>query len=265
MNAYRHWLDVALKASHAAASRIRKNWRTHHTVEQKGFRDIVTETDWEIERLLVDHLTTAFPDHSMMAEEQGGTAERGDVQWLVDPLDGTTNFSRDNPNFSIAIAAVEAGIPVVGVVCDPLRAMTFAAIRGEGATLNREPVRTSGREGLSNTVLGIDSPRDPARRRRMLDCLGAVYPKIRTLRAMGSAALNMVYVATGWTDAYFCLRMRPWDQTASALIVIEAGGAVGTVSGRPWTPFEPDPMMAATPALLAALREALEGGDDGDA
>jgi myo-inositol-1(or 4)-monophosphatase len=199
-----------------------------------------------------------------MAEEQSDASPSDGVQWLVDPLDGTTNFSRDNPNFSIAIAAVKDRIPVVGVVCDPLRSMTFAALKGGGATLNGEPIRTSGREALRDTVVGFDSPRDPARRRQMLARLGALYPRIRTVRALGSAALNMVYVAAGWTDAYFSLHMWPWDQTASALIVKEAGGVVTTVSGRTWTPFEPDPMMAATPALMTALRDTFRGDPNAD-
>lgn len=262
MTTYRYWLDVALEASQAAASEIRRRWRAHHTIEQKGFRDIVTETDREAETIILDHLHTAFPSHRLTAEERDNEAESGGVQWLVDPLDGTTNFSRDNPNFSIAIAAVEGAIPVVGVVCDPLRSMTFAAVRDGGATLNGAPIQTSGRETLSTTVLGFDSPRDPARRRLMLEQLGALYPQVRTLRALGSAALNMVYVAAGWTDAYLSLRMRPWDQTASALIVQEAGGAVATVSGKTWTPFEPDPMMAATPTLMTELRKTLQGGND---
>lgn len=260
MTAYRRWLDTALEASQAAAGEIRRRWRSHHTIEQKGFRDIVTETDLASEAIIVDHLNRAFPSHRVMAEERGGDeSDAGSVQWLIDPLDGTTNFSRDNPNFSIAIAAVEGTVPVVGIVCDPLRSMTFAALHGGGATLNGSPIRTSGREDLSTTLLGIDSPRDPERRTRMLAQLSRLYPRVRTLRALGSAALNMAYVGTGWTDAYLSLQMSPWDQTASALIVKEAGGVVETVSERPWTPFEPDPIMAATPALMTELRETLRG------
>jgi myo-inositol-1(or 4)-monophosphatase len=264
VNPYHRWLDVALEASQAAASEIRRRWRAHHTVEQKGFRDIVTETDLASEAIIVDHLRRALPAHSVLAEERGGgESDSAAVQWLVDPLDGTTNFSRDNPNFSIAIAAVEGAVPVVGVVCDPLRSMTFAAFLGGGATLNGDSIRTSGREDLSTTVLGIDSPRDPERRSQMLVRLGMLYPQVRTLRALGSAALNMAYVGAGWTDAYLSLQMGPWDQTASALIVKEAGGVVETVSGGPWTPFEPDPIMAATPALMTELRKALRRDDAG--
>ena len=263
MKVYETWLDVALQAAAEAAAVLKQQWRQTHAVHWKGFRDIVTETDMAVEKIILGRLREAFPDHAVTSEEAGADAESAAVRWLVDPLDGTTNFSRNNPNFSTSIAAVDGDQVVVGVVLDPLRGHVFAAWKGGGATLNGETIHASDVTELSAAILGIDSPRDPALRHEMWSRVGALLPHARTLRALGSAALNMVYVAAGWIDIYMGIHLYPWDHAAASLIVQEAGGCAATVAGEPWTPFRQDPLITATPALANAFHAFF--GAEGDA
>lgn len=267
MTTYQEWLDTALEAAREAADCIRDAWRTAHTIESKGFRDILTETDTQAEAIILRHLRAAYPDHAITSEEAGagaGTqAPAATVRWLIDPVDGTTNFSRDNPNFSTAIAAMENGVPVAGVVYEPLRDLAFTAYAGGGAALNGEPIHVSGVEEIDASIFGVDTPRDPVERRRMWAYVGQYLERGRTLRALGSAALNIAYVAAGWVDGYFSVHMKPWDQAAGALIIQEAGGVAGTISGKAWTPYQPDPLFAATPALLTTTRRLLARTDYG--
>jgi myo-inositol-1(or 4)-monophosphatase len=257
VSAHERWLEVALQAAEAAGALLRERWRQVHTIRWKGFRDIVTETDTAVEALILARLRGAFPDHAITSEEAGADAEGAGVRWLIDPLDGTTNFARNNPNFGVSIAALEDGVAVVGAVVDPLRGHIFAAHRGGGATLNGAPIHTSGVTDLEAMIFSVDCPRDPARRQEMWRKARILLTYGRTMRALGAAALNMVYVAAGWTDLYVSPDVQPWDHAAAGLIVQEAGGATGALSGAPWTPFCFDPVMASTPALLAAVHALL--------
>lgn len=259
MNRHDHWLDVAVTVAERAGALLRTRGGgpregRPHTVHHKGFRDIVTATDTEVEALILDHLRDAFPGHAFTSEEAGADAVQAPVRWLIDPLDGTTNFSRDNPNFSTSLAAVEGGRVVVGVVLDPLREHTFAARRGGGATCNGVPLRTSGVVEMAEAIFAVDTPRSPTRRRQMWWHVDRLLTQARTMRASGSAALDMAYVAAGWLDLYLSVSVHPWDHAAAALLVEEAGGVAGTVSGAPWTPFCRDPVMAASPTLFAGFR-----------
>lgn len=253
MSRYAQWLAVAIEAATKAAEVGRRAWRGEHIVRRKGLRDIVTETDLTMESTILTHLRRAFPDHAMTSEEAGADSSDAQVHWLVDPLDGTTNFARNNPNFSTSIAAVEEGVPVVGVIVDPLRSHLFAATAGGGATLNGEPIQVSGTTKMASAVFAVDLPREPVLRTQMWEIVGRFLSRGHTVRALGSAALNMAYVAAGWVDGYFSVAMQPWDQAAAALLVCEAGGVVATVMGEPWTPYRPDPLMVASAELRDAM------------
>ncbi len=250
---YLTWLQVALEAAEEAGAFLRSHWRQAHTIHQKGFRDIVTEADIESERIILTRLRAAFPHHAVTSEESGADAGEAAIRWMVDPLDGTTNYSRGNPNFSVTIAAVEGDRPVVGVVLDPLRGHVFAATQGGGATLNGDPLHVSAITELASAVFAVDSPRNPDERRQMWNYIGRLLQHGQTMRASGSAALNLAYVAAGWIDFYIHLHLFPWDQSAGALLVQEAGGALSTVTGTPWTPYSTDPLAAASQALLDAF------------
>ncbi len=257
MNDEARWLETALTIAEAVRDRVRPAWMQRHTIRHKGPRDIVTEMDLIAEQIVLDALHRAFPTHAIISEEAGGEAGEAHVRWYVDPIDGTTNFSRHSPNFCLSLAAVVDGEPVVGVVYDILRGHAFAARRGAGATLNGKPIHVAPTRRPEAMVFGIDWPREPAIRRRMWQRAGLLLEVGQTMRTLGSAALMMSYVAPGWIDLYLCGKLHPWDQAAAALIVREAGGVVGTLSGAPWEPTAPDPLIAATPELMEAVRDIL--------
>lgn len=254
MSVHEAWLTTALAAAGEAGELLRTYWQGRYTVRWKGYRDVVTEADVAAEQLILTRLRHAFPDHAVTSEEAGAEGGEAPVRWLVDPLDGTTNFSRHHPNFCLAIAAVEAGDVAVGVICDPLHGHTFAARRGDGATLNGQPLHASAVTDPAAALVGVDWPRDDALRQQMWQLAGVFLRHGRTLRAVGTAALAAVYVAAGWLDLYVGLALQPWDHAAAGLIVREAGGFNTTFSDTPWTPWAADPVFGATPALVAAFR-----------
>ena len=252
------WLEEVVAIAEAVRDLVRPAWMQRHDIRRKGPRDIVTEMDLAAEALVLRRLRESFPTHAITSEEAGSDAEEAHVRWYVDPIDGTTNFSRHNPNFSLSLAAVVDGEPLVGVVCDILRGHCFAARRGAGATLNGRPLHVAATATIEAAIFGIDWPREPPIRRRMWRIAGRLLERAQTLRTLGSAALMMSYVAPGWIDLYLCGRLHPWDQAAAALLVREAGGVLGTISGGPWHPAAPDPLIAATPALLEAAHRLID-------
>mgnify|MGYP006284573355 FL=1 len=257
MNEQAEWLSVAIRLAHEAGAELRERWATTHTVIAKGYRDIVTEADLAAEAVILRGLRATFPDHAITSEEAGRDAGTRRVRWIIDPLDGTTNFSRNNPNFSVSIAALAEGKPVVGVIYDPLRDHCFAARHGGGAAPTDVPLQTSGRVELAKMIFATDWPREDALRRQHAARVTRLLIAGRTLRCLGSAALNMAYVAAGWFDLYVAPHLGAWDHAAAILLVQEAGGAAETLSGGPWTAESRDPLLAATPALIAQIRALL--------
>ncbi len=253
-NSYSAWLATAQAIITEASPLLHRAWGQAHTVHNKGVRNIVTESDVAVEQLVLQRLREHFPDHAITSEEAGAQTSSAKVRWILDPLDGTTNFSRDMPLFCISLAAVVHDEPVVGIIHDPLRGHTFAALRGGGTTLNGQALHTSGITHLHEAMFAVDWPRDETLRRTMHGLTGKILARGRTLRALGTAALAMTYVATGWLDVYAALSLSAWDQAAAGLLVQEAGGCAATLSGAPWTIHAPDPLFTATPQLLTAFR-----------
>ena len=231
MKVYETWLDVALQAAAEAADVLKQQWRQTHAVHWKGFRDIVTETDMAVEKIILGRLREAFPDHAVTSEEAGADAESAAVRWLVDPLDGTTNFSRNNPNFSTSIAAVDGDQVVVGVVLDPLRGHVFAARKGGGATLNGHRISVSRYQSDESVFMVYDGKDADAETDRVRNIPSRV-------RTMGCASLEMCLVAQGAVDAHYmnCANHRRMirivDIAASTLILREAGGEVCDLEGN---------------------------------
>ena len=258
MKPYKYWLQTALVAANQAGVVLKQAWQGTHNIRFKSPRNIVTDTDLLVEEVILSYLQDAFPDHAFTSEEAGADKVSSQVRWFVDPLDGTTNFSRDNPNFCISLAATENGQPVVGVILDPLRDHVFATHYHGGATLNGKLIQVSAVTEVYKAIIGFDTPRHPVARQKVLEYIEALIKHVRTVRGLGSAALNMAYVAAGWTDAYLALNMGPWDQMAAALLIKEAGGVVATISGQVWNLESSDPLMVASTELEEALRKILE-------
>ena len=258
MKSYEYWLQTALTAANQAGVVLKKAWQGTHNIRFKSPRNIVTDTDLQVEDIVLSYLHAAFPDHAFTSEEAGADEVSAQVRWFVDPLDGTTNFSRDNPNFCVSLAAVENGQPVVGVILDPLRDHVFAAHVHGGATLNGKPIHVSDVTEVYKAIISFDTPRHPVARQQIMAYIQKLMKRVRTVRGLGSAALNMAYIAAGWADCYLALNMSPWDQMAAVLLIKEAGGVVTTISGQAWDMESRDPLLVSSTVLEEALRAVLE-------
>ena len=252
-------LETALEAARRAGQVIVERYPAGHTLTVKGYRDIATEVDIAAEAVILDLIRARFPDHAILSEEAGGSGIGSGYTWVVDPLDGTTNYAHRLPVFSVSIGVLEGGEPLIGVIHDPLREQTFVAERGAGARLDGASLHVSRVARLSHAVIGLDWGHSDEVRGRTLDLLRQVAPRCDTVRALGSAALALAYVAAGWLDAYFNLMMQPWDVAAGTLLVAEAGGRCTTLEGGPHRVGVP--ACLATNArihddLLAVMRDA---------
>lgn len=230
-------LEIAIQAARAAGHILVERLPARREVRVKGLRDIVTDADLAAEEAVVQTIRAHFPDHALLTEEGGESDGGAPYVWVVDPLDGTTNYSRRFPTFSVSIGLLHQGQLTAGVVYDPLREHLFAVERGRGASLNGEPLRVSQVDLVGDAVVSLDWSRSQANRREIVARLGRIAPACGTVRGMGSAALGLCYVAAGWTDAYFNVGMKPWDMAAGLLLIQEAGGRVTDIEGRPWQPW----------------------------
>jgi myo-inositol-1(or 4)-monophosphatase len=224
------------RVAHVAAARagalLRARYRQPHRVVHKGEVDVVTESDREAERLIIETLTAAFPAHGIVAEESPAREGRDEHRWYVDPLDGTTNFAHGHPHFAVSIALERRGELILGLVYDPVREELFTAMQGGGARLNGAPIAVSAVASLDDALVGTGFPYD---RRQHADFylafFGAAMRRTQGLRRAGSAALDLCYVACGRLDAFWEWKLRPWDIAAGRLIVEEAGGRVSDFAG----------------------------------
>jgi myo-inositol-1(or 4)-monophosphatase len=230
-------LKTAIQAAREAGHVLVDRMMDPREVQIKGPRDIVTDADLAAEKIIVETIRSRFPDHALLTEEGGENAGTAPYTWVVDPLDGTTNYSRRIPAFCVSIGIVHRGQLEAGVVYDPLGERLFAAERGRGATLNGAPLRVSRFDRVDHTVIGLDWAHSQENRREMAARVGRVAPACGTLRGIGVAALALCYVAAGWLDAYFHIGLKPWDLAAGLLLIEEAGGRVTDIEGCPWQPW----------------------------
>ena len=224
-------LDVALEAAEAAGKLIRDAYLSGRPsrVSHKAEFDLVTEVDERAEEVLLEAIGSAFPDQAVLSEETGRISGASDYAWIVDPLDGTNNFVHRVPIFTVSVAAVFKGEPVVGVVFDPMRSELFHAIRGGGAFLNRKAISVSPAETLAESLVATGFPfRSKHRLEPYMEAFKSVFLRCQGIRRMGSAALDLAYCAAGRFEAFFELGLNPWDIAAGCLLVEEAGGEVGS-------------------------------------
>ncbi len=229
---------TAEAAARRAGELIRARWSQPRSVTNKGFRDLVTDTDLAAQQAVADLIRPRFPEHGFLAEEEDSDlpAAGGPVTWIIDPLDGTSNFSHEIPIFCVSVAAAVAGEIMAGAIYDPFRDELFSAAQGQGSRLNDRPVSVTGRRNLTDTIIGFDWSRDRYRRQAVLDSLGVLAHQVHTVRAIGSAALALAWVAAGRLDGYFNFSVAAWDVAAGAVLIREAGGRVTTADGTAWVP-----------------------------
>ena len=251
-------LNVAIKAARTAGTIINRAALDVESVRVtvKQTNDFVTEIDQMAEKAIIETLLTAYPDHGILAEESGeqpGKHGGADHVWIIDPLDGTTNFIHGFPVYCVSIALMVGNRLEQAVVYDPSRNDLFCATRGRGAYLNDRRIRVAKRTGLRECLLSTGFPFRPGDAfQTYLQMMGEVMPRCAGLRRPGSAALDLAYVAAGFTDGFFEAGLSPWDVAAGALLVTEAGGLVGNFSGE--SDFlEQKECLAANPRIYGQL------------
>ena len=226
-------LNIAVRAARSAGNVIIRNLDRLDSlaVHTKDRNDFVTEVDRQAEQEIISTLRKAYPDHGILAEESGLTG--GDeYQWIIDPLDGTTNFLHGFPQFAVSIALRHKGRLEQGVVYDPLRQELFTATRGAGATLNDRRIRVTRRPSLEGALLGTGFPfKEQHHLDAYLDMFRALFPRTAGIRRPGSAALDLSYVAAGRLDGFWEIGLNIWDMAAGVLLIQEAGGLSSDFSG----------------------------------
>ncbi len=228
---------IALRAARAAGDLIqRASSRIDRVqIDTKGQHDFVTEIDHASEKLIIEQLRRAYPDHSFIGEESGTLVGRDpDSEWIIDPLDGTTNFIHGIPHYAVSIAFRHGGRLQHGVIYDPAKGEEFTASRGHGAFLNGKRIRVSGRLNAAGALFATGIPFSGAPFAEMdayLDCLRELAADSSGIRRMGVASLDLAYVAAGRCDAYWEMFLKPWDIAAGVLLVREAGGMVSDFQG----------------------------------
>jgi myo-inositol-1(or 4)-monophosphatase len=229
-----NFLDVACDAARKAGDLLRENISGIRQITYKGDINLVTEMDTRSERIIVGTLRTAFPDHGIVAEEETSISRDSGFQWIVDPLDGTTNYAHGYPCFSVSIGLEHEGRMIVGVVYDPMRDELFTAGKGGGAYLNGKRISVSAVDILIKSLLSTGFPYD--RKESEKNNMGYFHDLLmasQEVRRDGSAALDLCSVAAGRFDGFWELKLKPWDVAAGSLIVQEAGGRVSDLCGGP--------------------------------
>ncbi|MBN2387592.1 MAG: inositol monophosphatase [Anaerolineales bacterium] len=239
---------------------LRAGYEGDHQVDYKGVIDLVTEVDHQSEAYLLEAIQRHFPGQHILAEESGELEGSEAGTWYIDPLDGTVNYAHGVPLFAVSIAFASRGAPDLGVVYDPLRDELFSARRGHGAWLNGRQLRVSSATELGRSLLVTGFPYDTWNSpRNNFDYFARLGKMTQGVRRLGSAALDLCYVAAGRFDGYWELSLMPWDVAAGGLIAEEAGALVTDVDGGPNDLSAKPSVLAATPALhpkiLAALQE----------
>jgi myo-inositol-1(or 4)-monophosphatase len=232
-------VNIAVKAARRAASIINQaaNQLELLNIETKAHNDFVTEVDRAAEAAIVDILREAFPEHSILAEESGrsgdGEGRGAEYVWVIDPLDGTTNFIHGFPQYAVSIALTRKGVPEHAVIFDPVSNELFTATRGRGAYMNDRRIRVSRRQRLADALLGTGFP---FRQFAHVDTYLAMFRELAQrsvgLRRAGAAALDLAYVASGRLDGFWEIGLSPWDMAAGALLIQEAGGFVADFDGE---------------------------------
>jgi myo-inositol-1(or 4)-monophosphatase len=251
------YLKVCVEAAHAGGA-VLMDWAGRFTAREKGPSDLVTEADLASQECVREKLLSRFPNHGFLAEENASIPSReGGLRWVVDPLDGTVNYVHGVPGFAVSIALEQAGKPLVGVVFDPILGECYSAVAGGGAYLNDRPIRVTEVTRLSQALVATSfSPKVP-RDSPEISTFAEILVRSQSTRRMGSAALNLCYLAAGRFDAYFALNTKIWDVAAGVLLVREACGTITDISGGELNLEKPRFVAAATTELHAELRTIL--------
>jgi myo-inositol-1(or 4)-monophosphatase len=257
------YLDAAKQAALCAAE-VLESWRHRFQVKEKGRFDLVTDADVASQRAIQADLSAAFPDHAFLGEEEGASKSRpgpdAPPTWIVDPIDGTTNYVHDFPFYCISIGLQIADDMVVGVVYDPAHKEMFAGSKGNGVWLNERRLETSTTMTLAQALLATGFPPDLRGHEKALDWWRYFSYHAQALRRTGSTALNLAYVAAGRFDGYYAFDNHVWDVAGGIVLVREAGGVITNVDGGAYDPYTPDALATngpIHPAMVEIFRKGL--------
>ena len=252
-------LNTAIKAARSAGNIIVRSMDQLDTlsVSTKGRNDFVSEVDKNAEKEIIKIIRRAYPSHGFLAEESGSHEGDEESVWIIDPLDGTTNFLHGFPQFAVSIALKQKGRLEHAVIYDPLRQEIFSASRGAGAQLNDRRIRVSQAKGLEGSLLGTGFPfRQMDHLNNYIEILKSIIPQAAGVRRPGSAALDLAYVAAGRLDGFWEFGLKPWDLAAGALLVQEAGGILSDFEGGSEFMRTGD-IVAGNPKVMKAILQAI--------
>jgi myo-inositol-1(or 4)-monophosphatase len=252
-------LDVCEQAARAGGEQLLK-WRGRFQTREKGVADLVTDADVASQRAIQSVIASCYPDHAFIGEEQGASKVGGDptqFAWVVDPLDGTTNYVHSYPNYAVSVAVARGSRLLAGVIFDPLRNECFAAADGQGAWCNGERLRASNVRNLADALVAVSLPARVQRDSPDLLDFVEVVQLAQGVRRTGSAALNLAQVASGALDAFWATHIHPWDVAAGVLLVREAGGVVMGRDGGEFDLWNPHFVSAASDELQRELVRSL--------
>jgi myo-inositol-1(or 4)-monophosphatase len=254
-------LNIAIRAAREAGNIIARAVERLDTIKitPKAEKDFVTNIDMKAERAIIDVLRKAYPDHSILSEESGLDPKNEDYLWIIDPLDGTTNFIHGFPHFAVSIALKCKGRVEQGVIYDPIRQELFTASHGTGARLNStQRLRVSSKTTLEHALLGTGFPfRHPDLVAPYLETFKAFLPTATGIRRAGSATLDLAYVASGRLDGFWEFGLKPWDIAAGALMIREAGGLISDFSGAE-NYLESGNIVTGNPKIFKAMLQAIQ-------
>lgn len=253
-------LNFAIHTARDAGSILLERFGRRIQITNKGDIDLVTEADLAAERLIVERIKSYYPRHAILAEESGETVASGsesEWKWIIDPLDGTTNYAHGYPCFCVSIALERAGKVEIGVIYDPTRDELFAVERGQGATLNGRSIRVSDTIDLNRAMLCTGFPYDVRDRGDFARHFHNFIMHAQGVRRDGSAALDLAYVACGRFDGFWEEGLNPWDVAAGVLLVEEAGGRISRYDGAPFDIYTP-PILASNGLVHETMMRVLQ-------
>jgi len=237
--------SFAVDLAQKSGALLKEMFNKTHNIHYKGEINLVTEADKLSEDLIIEAISRNFPDHGILSEESPAITGTGEMRWIIDPLDGTTNYAHGYPVFCVSIALENTGKVILGVVYDPMREEMFVAVQGEGAYLNGKKISVSDCSNLSKSLLATGFPYDIREsKENNLDHFNSMAINVQAIRRAGAAALDLAYLAAGRFDGFWELKLKPWDTAAGGLLVTEAGGGVSDIAGKKWN--------LQSPSLLAS-------------
>jgi len=252
---------TAVEAAREAGRLLKNRFHESHQIQYKGEIDLVTESDNMAEELITARIASSWPSHDILAEEKSGKTSGAAFRWIIDPLDGTTNYAHGYPVFCVSIALERENQVILGVIYNPMLEELFVALKGGGAFLNGGRITVSSTDSLNRSLLATGFPYDIRENpENNVSYFNALAVRVQAIRRAGSAALDLAYVAAGRFDGFWELRLKPWDTAAGVLLVREAGGTVTEIGGPSFHLHSPS--VLATNGRIHVLMNTLLGETD---